>query len=325
MKKFLLLLIFVGTQAFSFKKEWKEFKKLHEKVYRDNEEESHRIKAFKYNWKLIEEHNRKYEKGLVSYKLMMNHFGDMMNDEFRSLMNKFNSSKTPRVPNSENFNIVGDVPASIDWRQKGAVTPIKNQKQCGSCWAFSTTGALEGQYFLKNGKLVSLSEQNLVDCSLQYGNNGCGGGLMDNAFRYVRENGGIDTEASYPYKGVDEKCRFNKANVGATVNNLIDVPSGNENALKSAVGSVGPVSVAIDAGHISFQFYHKGVYAEKSCSSQELDHGVLVVGYGSENGKDYWLVKNSWSTKWGEEGFIKMSRNNNNNCGIASSASYPVV
>lgn len=222
-------------------------------------------------------------------------------------------------------NII-EIPSKVDWRQHGAVTPVKDQKQCGSCWAFSATGALEGQHFRKTNQLVSLSEQNLVDCSQEQGNNGCEGGLMDNAFLYIKMNRGIDTEDSYPYEAVDSSCRYEASELGADDKGYVDISKGSEKQLREAVATVGPVSVAIDASSSSFQLYASGVYYEPNCSTENLDHGVLAVGYGSDRrGGDYWLVKNSWGDSWGDEGYIKMSRNKKNNCGIATSASYPLV
>jgi len=148
---------------------------------------------------------------------------------------------------------------------------------------------------------------------------------MDNAFRYIKANGGIDTERAYPYDGEEEQCHFSRSDIGATDKGFVDITQGDEDALKAAIATVGPVSVAIDAGHPTFQFYHQGIYNEPDCSPTNLDHGVLAVGYGTTDEGDYWLVKNSWSPKWGDEGYIKMSRNKDNQCGIASCASYPVV
>ncbi|KAG8293407.1 Cathepsin L [Homalodisca vitripennis] len=252
--------------------------------------------------------------------------------EFVSTLNGFRRSK--RVTNDmfdgvtpsffiEPANM--ELAKSVDWRKAGAVTPVKDQGHCGSCWSFSATGSLEGQHFRKTGKLVSLSEQNLVDCSRKYGNEGCNGGLMDNAFKYIKNNHGIDTEQSYPYEAEDKQCRYSPSDAGASDSGFVDLPEGNEKKLMSAVAIIGPVSVAIDASHESFQFYSQGVYYESDCSSTELDHGVLVVGYGTEGQNDYWLVKNSWGLTWGDQGYIKMARNKDNNCGIASAASYPLV
>lgn len=149
---------------------------------------------------------------------------------------------------------------------------------------------------------------------------------MDNAFRYIKDNGGIDTEESYPYKAEDEKCHYKPANSGATDRGFVDIESGNEEQLKAAVATIGPISIAIDASHETFQLYSDGVYYDPQCSSQELDHGVLVVGYGTtEDGVDYWLVKNSWGESWGQGGYIKMARNRDNSCGVATQASYPLV
>jgi cathepsin L len=193
----------------------------------------------------------------------------------------------------------------------------------GSCWSFSTTGSTEGCHKIKTGTLVSLSEQNLMDCSTSYGNQGCDGGLMTQAMEYIINNNGIDTETSYPYTAQDGTCHYSVANRGATLSSYNNVPSGNEDALQQSV-SQGPTSVAIDASQSSFQLYTSGVYYDPNCSSQSLDHGVLAVGWGVDGSQDYWIVKNSWGTDWGLQGYIWMSRNRNNNCGIATMATLPL-
>jgi cathepsin L len=310
---------------------WEDFKKTHKKEY-EPEEEKKRMEIFEINLKKIEMHNYLHMKGLKSYRLGVNEYADMEHKEFVSIMNGLKMRKPtdpqPHHSRSTYMSPLAPVtlPDEVDWREKGYVTPVKNQGQCGSCWSFSTTGALEGQHFRKTGKLVSLSEQNLVDCSTKWGNNGCEGGLMDNAFQYIEDNDGIDTEESYPYMAKEGTCHFKSRDVGATDIGFTDVtPHGDEDKLKEAVGTVGPVSIAIDASHESFQLYKDGVYDEPECSSEQLDHGVLVVGYGNEDGQDYWLVKNSWGESWGDEGYIYMARNKDNQCGVASQASYPVV
>merc|ERR1712073_194885 len=215
---------------------------------------------------------------------------------------------------------------SVDWTEKGAVTPVKNQKQCGSCWAFSTTGAVEGAWKVASGKLVSLSEQQLVDCSKD--NNGCGGGSMDAAFQFLHKNA-VCTEQSYKYTAKNGKCHEQSCDIAipkGALTGFKDVTPNDEDALKEAV-SKQPVSVAIEADEMSFQMYHGGVLT-KQCGVK-LDHGVLLVGYGTDNGVDYWKVKNSWGPTWGEKGYIRLERGNpskkSGQCGIALDASYPVL
>jgi len=307
---------------------WAIFKATFGKQY-SGEEEINRRSAWEANLKIIRTHNLEADLGLHTYTLGMNAYGDLTLEEFVEQMNGLDVSlkeqnrdfdrHTFRAP--ENF----ELPDSVDWRTKGYVTGVKDQGQCGSCWAFSATGSLEGQHFKATGQLVSLSEQNLVDCSQKYGNMGCNGGLMDSSFRYIKDNMGIDTEMSYPYQARTLQCRFKAADVGATDTGLVDVPSRDENALQTAIATVGPVSVAIDAAHSSFQLYRSGVYNEPACSPTQLDHGVLAVGYDSLSGQDYYIVKNSWGLSWGNQGYIWMSRNKNNQCGIATMSSYPLV
>lgn len=306
---------------------WKAFYK---KVYSDVSEEARRFKIWTENWNKVVKHNLNADMNKYSYRLDMNHFADLNSTEFTKMMNGYRNDmrlkRKPGTPYLRLLSITTDsLPSTVDWRDQGYVTNVKNQGQCGSCWSFSATGSLEGQHFRKSGKLASLSEQNLIDCSTDEGNEGCDGGLMDQAFQYIKINRGIDTEESYPYEAVDDVCRYKAANRGAEDIGYTDIPHGDEDALKEAVATVGPISVAIDASHESFQLYSSGVYDEPECSSVELDHGVLVVGYGTDDGQDYWLVKNSWGEQWGMKGYIKMSRNRDNQCGIASQASYPQV
>jgi cathepsin L len=290
----------------------------HEKVYASHDFQ-YRFKVFRTNMDFIEKHNSEGH----SFTVGVNEYADLTLHEFVQTMNGVVVSHEAQgelhVPD------VNADPDTVDWRTQGYVTPIKNQGQCGSCWSFSATGSTEGAHFKATNQLVSLSEQNLVDCSKSYGNNGCNGGLMDDAFKYIIANKGIDTEASYPYTAKDGVCHFTASDVGATISSFKDIPKGDEGALMDAVATVGPISVAIDAAHSSFQLYKSGVYYEPACSATRLDHGVLAVGYGASNGQDYWLVKNSWGMTWGDQGYIMMSRNKNNNCGIATMSSYPLA
>jgi len=317
---FVLALAVVGSQAYNLDVEWEIFKEKYEKNYFSEFEHDARKSIFAGNMMLIHQHNVEESLGLHTFTLGVNEFADMSSEEF----GKFYNGLAGKPTNHTVQKIVADnIPETMDWRDKGYVTEVKNQGQCGSCWAFSATGSMEGQHFRKTGKMVSLSEQNLVDCVTA--DEGCGGGLPSDAFKYVIKNSGIDTEASYPYKGRNGQCHYTGSDSGATFSKWVAVQSKSEDELKKAVATVGPVSVGIDASHFTFQLYKRGVYHSMFCSQTRLDHGVLVVGYGNEGGKDYWLVKNSWGKSYGEGGYIKMSRNRNNNCGIATMANYPLV
>jgi len=308
---------------------WEEFKQKYEKEYESEDEETYRQGVWTNTVSYISGHNGEYDNGEHSYRLGENHLADMTSDEITSYMNGLDITGSEV---QDGVQVVTDqelrsLNSSVDWREKGYVTHVKDQKHCGSCWAFSAVGSMEGAHFKSTGKLVSLSEQNLVDCSRKEGNLGCMGGIMDKAFEYVIKNKGIDTESSYPYTAVTGKvCKYKQDNVGATISSFKDIPTNSEADLMNAVATIGPISVAIDASKPTFHFYKSGVYFDRKCSSTHLDHGVLAVGYGADdNGESYWIVKNSWGVKWGDKGYIKMAKDKNNACGIARQASYPVA
>jgi len=258
------------------------------------------------------------------YTLELNKFADMTREEFRAryLSHNYRSINRNKTKNPVQLDTT-NLPDQVDWRTKGAVTGVKDQGMCGSCWAFSATGALEGVWAIAKGNLVSFSEQQLVDCSWDYGNEGCNGGLMDQAFDYIRDSG-IENQASYPYKGVDQNCKFDASKVVTKVSGYTDVPANDENQLAAAVANH-PVSVAIEADSIVFQFYSSGVLDSTACGT-DLDHGVTAVGYDATATKPYWIVKNSWSTGWGNKGYVlilKQTKAGPGICGIAEMASYP--
>eukprot|EP00298_Acanthocystis_sp_HF-20_P014540 c20811_g1_i2.p1 GENE.c20811_g1_i2~~c20811_g1_i2.p1 ORF type:complete len:336 (+),score=103.33 c20811_g1_i2:38-1045(+) len=303
---------------------FQQFKSKYSKVYFDEHDESYRRQVFSANLNKIREHNLAFAAGQQTYTLAMNEFGDMTFEEFHTKHTGFLGLRN-RFSRSQNVADLTHVKAaaSVDWTTKGAVTPVKNQGQCGSCWSFSTTGSVEGAWFIAKGKLVSLSEQQLMDCSKSEGNNSCEGGLMDYAFEYIISNGGICTEESYPYQAQDNDNCQSCTNV-VTISSYTDVAQ-SEAALEAAV-NVGPVSVAIEADQEAFQFYSSGVLTGKCGTS--LDHGVLAVGYGTDNGVNYWKVKNSWGADWGMSGYVLIEKGKaqkGGQCGILLAASYPVV
>ncbi|GAM20492.1 hypothetical protein SAMD00019534_036670 [Acytostelium subglobosum LB1] len=405
----------------------------HDVKYAANEF-AQRFTIFKSNMDFVHDWNSKGSETIVG----LNRMADLSNAEYRRIY--LGGKFTKRSATNTFVAPAGRVnDAAVDWRQKGAVTGIKNQGQCGSCWSFSTTGAVEGAHFISTNNLVPLSEQNLVDCSTNEGNSGCNGGEPSAAMDYIISNGGIDTESSYPYTASQGSCNYDPSNSGSTLSSYVNVASGSESGLESASNQA-PVSVGIDASHNSFQLYTGGIYYEPQCSTTELDHAVLVVGYGSGslpasgsstspsgsisssgsggastsggssssggssgtssgssstgqtssggsssgtsssaqseevgasgtssgsgsssggsssggsssggsssassgstttpssgssgssstgggNG-NYWIVKNSWGTTWGISGYILMSKDRSNNCGIATNALYSIV
>ncbi|GMI90009.1 hypothetical protein like AT3G49340 [Hibiscus trionum] len=293
--------------------------------YESNLEKDKRLNIFKENLEYIESFNNA---GNRSFKLGLNEFADMTQDEFVAAHTgyKMRDNLTTSESTPFKYEKFSDVPKSMDWRDKGAVTPVKDQGRCGCCWAFSAVAAIEGITQINTGKLTPLSEQQLLDCSTD-GNNGCNGGWMMNAFEYITQNQGIATEESYPYEAMQETCDTEKQiTKAATITGYEMVPENDEEALLKAVAHQ-PVSVALDGSGQYFQFYQGGVF-QGECSNA-LTHAVTIVGYGtSEEGLDYWVIKNSWGQTWGENGFMRIQRGANTPaglCGIAKKASYPVA
>lgn len=294
------------------------------RVYSNPAERQARSAIFSVNCEFMEAENAKNH----SYTLGVNGLMDQTQQEIRLLHGGLSLASTKPygdLPFLGTHQYSGaQLPKAVDWTQKGAVTLPKNQGQCGSCWSFSTTGALEGALQIASGKLVSLSEQQLVDCSPQ--NHGCQGGLMDLAFSYLKDHA-VCTENSYPYEMAQATCRQDKCTTGIPAGGVVgyhDVTKQSEEALMEAVAQQ-PVSVAIEADQMAFGMYKSGVLT-KECGAT-LDHGVLVVGYGTDNGIDYWKVKNSWGQTWGEAGFLRIQRGlaGDGKCGIKDDASYPKV
>jgi C1A family cysteine protease len=288
-----------------------EFITQHGRSYGTKAEFQFRSKVFKQTLSEIEAINA--ENG--THTVGINFLADRTPSE-RKRLNGYKGEKTAsKVTVLDASNLADEV----NWVTAGAVTPVKNQGQCGSCWSFSTTGAVEGAMFLKTGKLQSYSEQQLVDCSTSFGNMGCNGGLMDYAFTYIEKNP-LEQESDYPYKAVDGKCSYVSTKGVGQVKSYTDVPTNSPTQLKAAIAKA-PVSVAIEADQTAFQMYTSGVIT-KGCG-QSLDHGVLAVGYGTLNGQGYFLVKNSWGASWGDKGYVRISDSTSNVCGILSAASYP--
>jgi len=325
MKIIFVVIVLIGLIAIeasddAMKGMFAKWMKDYKKTYATNELQ-HRFGIFKENYQRIQTYNEQKMYGTATFGI--NQFSDLTPQEFKMTYASCHIKRTSEVTQAT-FEPTSGLPASVDWRTSGAVTAVKNQGQCGSCWSFGTTGTVEGAHFIKTGSLVGLSEQNLIDCSQSENNDGCEGGRADWAIQYIIQNGGIDTEASYPYKAEDGTCSYNPANRGATATGWNQTAQGDENALQIAVATIGPIAVAISVDD-AFANYQSGVFVDSSCpnDADDLDHEVLVVGYGTEGGADYWIVKNSWGGSWGNQGYILMARNHNNMCGIATDAVYP--
>ena len=305
--------------------EWKQFTNFQgrfSKSYETIVEMEKRFSVFRNNLRNIILHNLDHTQ---NFTMGVNQFTDLTPEEFKAQFVGGLKQDVGSYGCKSYSSSASGAPASMDWRSKGAVTSVKNQGQCGSCWTFSSTGAIEGAWAISKGALINLSEQELVDCAgLKYGSMGCNGGQMEGAFKFVIENGQCDL-SSYPYTAVDGTCQ--KCNAVVHMSSCSDVKPNDQVSLKGAVAQQ-PVSIAIEADTKYFQSYSSGVLTSSSCGTN-LDHGVLIVGYGEEDGQKYWLVKNSWGTTWGDKGYVKIARSDSTDdagiCGIAMDPSFPSV
>jgi cathepsin L len=261
---------------------------------------------------------REHNAGGAGFSVELNRFATLTAAECASLRGY---RASPHIAGHDLPPRAGDVPAELDWRTRGVVQAIKDQGKCGGCWTFAAVAAQESAWAIRTGALTSLSEQNLVDCVTNC--YGCNGGNVELAYYYVlrKQGGAFNSEAGYPYQAVTAACRFRAADALTAIADW-GIVSRSEASLQEVLATYGPVAVAIDASHISFQLYRSGIYNEKACSATNLDHAVTAVGYGTTPSA-YWLVKNSWGTSWGQQGYIQMTRNANNQCGIATDAIIP--
>jgi KDEL-tailed cysteine endopeptidase len=306
--------------------EWKQFTNFQErfsKRYETFQELELRFEIFRENVRTIVLHNLDSNQ---NFTMGINQFTDLTSGEFKEMYASGLKTEVGSYGCKSFSSSASNAPASVDWRNEHAVTSVKDQGQCGSCWTFSATGAIEGAWAISTGQLIDLSEQEMVDCAtgISYGSHGCNGGQMEGAFKFVIANGQCSL-ASYPYTAKDGSCQ--KCTAVAQITSCSDVKPNDQISLKAAV-SQQPVAVAIEADTRYFQSYSSGILTSTSCGTS-LDHGVLVVGYGEENGQKYWLVKNSWGTSWGDKGYVKIARSESTNdagiCGIAMDPSFPSV
>ena len=301
----LIVLVFVSTNFLSNKDEsmykFMKFVKDNNKEYETFEEFHERFEIFKNNLKKVDNHE------------VFSPFMDMTEYEFSSRLNLDIDALAAAKSKMESYrlkNKLSELPESFDWRDQGAVSEVKNQGQCGSCWAFSAVGNLEGLLFRQTKTLTRLSEQQLVDCDQK--DQGCNGGFMDDAFEYVKNAGGIMSEDDYEYRGKRGKCNFDKSKVALKITGFLDI-SKNEDEIAQVLLENGPLSVAVNA--TPFQFYMGGVFAPKKCNPDGLNHGVTLVGFGEEKGHKFWIIKNSWGGRWGEKGYIRLERGTGK-CGV---------
>ncbi|XP_053205499.1 procathepsin L-like [Panonychus citri] len=334
-----VILIVNGHRKFKFNPgDWDRHKMIHNLSYHEPRKENyHRISFFS-NLGRIYHHNIRADKGYETYRLGTNRYSDMEFSDFarrmlnykpttgnvRQLYHYNNNKRKSSINGAINRPQSNESLQSLDWRDSGFVARVKNQGLCGSCWAFSVIAAIESSTAIaRNRSVEELSEQNLIDCSKK--NYGCKGGRLDLAFQFVLDNGGVDTESSYPYEGdTIGECRFNSSTVGAAIQSYRSIlPKAEDDLLDAATNHVVSAAIQVTQG---FQLYSGGIFDDPTCSNNEedLNHAIAIIGFGSSGGQDWWLIKNSWGPTWGENGYGRIARGKNT-CGIAFNAIYPVV
>ncbi|CAD7094065.1 unnamed protein product [Hermetia illucens] len=308
--------------------DFEDYKGQNNKTYRPFEEIRCR-KAYEENCKRIRAHNSLYQSGKVAFQLRANCFADLNSQNY--LKSHVRLVPSPRIPLIDApAQIVGasihrsrdknQIPDSFDWRDQGFKTPPRNQLSCGSCYAFSIAESIEAQVYKRTGKILDLSEQQIVDCSTRTGNKGCAGGSLRNTLKYLEQYGGLMRDRDYPYRAKEKHCRFAKELAVVQISSWAILPKHDEEAIKVAVATIGPVAVSINASPQTFQLYSNGIYDDPDCSADMVNHAMLVVGYTPE----YWIMKNWWGDNWGDGGYMKIRRNRNL-CGLANYAAYAIV
>ena len=318
MRAFAFLLFAVAvTCVLTPAQQFNNFVVKHKKQYASAEERASRFEIFKENLKRIEEYNA--EKDGATYGITK--FADLTAEEFVKKYLNAPSTTSHFKATETAARVGGAVPASFDWREHGAVTPVKDQGQCGSCWAFSAAQNAEGVWAVNGNDLVKLSPQQLVDCATEkagYGSQGCDGGFPERAVQYVADIGGIELESDYPYQGIQQTCKFNKNRVAAKVSGVTAIQP-TDDALAEYMYANGPAMVEVYATQ-KWQLYTGGILKNQFCKL--VNHAVLGVAWGEENGQKYWTIKNTWGTSWGEHGYIRVARGDNCIAGHSFSAIY---
>lgn len=322
---------FAGTRA----RYWRNFKSTFPKLYETPLEEANRENIFWQSLETISRHNYEFRRGRKTFRMGINQFTDMPFEEFAAmytlndslasvLKEKVKNLKFQPIQVFTDKKFKGVLPESLDWRQRGAVTAVEDQRHCGSCYAFSALAAVESHYFIHRGELPDLSVQEILDCPEDsYMTFKCSGGTVFKVFDYVRDHG-VSSKVAYPYEGKIGQCRKRESLIKGEVRGYGYVDANdNDQAMEKALVDIGPIAIAMNIKYETFMRYSGGIYFE-DCEGK-INHGVLLVGYGTENGQDYWIIKNSFGDKWGENGFFRLARGKGDTCGIFQAPIYPVM